>query len=92
MPEDNDSANYVRVGDPESLPEGVTTISADADSTIYIDNKGNHYVVKRITPKPPAPEPMEVTTGSDVPVGALFGIIVIIYVLGMIALEVLGKF
>ena len=42
------------------------------------------------TPKPPAPEPMEVTRGSDVPVGALFGIMVIIYVFGLIALKIFG--
>lgn len=39
------------------------------------------------TPKPPAPEPMEVTTGSDVQVGALFGIVVILYVFVLVLIE-----
>jgi len=43
------------------------------------------------TPKPPAPEPMEVTRGSDIPIGALFGILVLISVFGLIALSILGK-
>ena len=43
------------------------------------------------TPKPPAPEPMEVTTGSDIQVGAWFGIAIIIYVFGLIIASILGK-
>ena len=43
------------------------------------------------TPKPPAVEPMEVTRGGDIQIGALFGIVVILVVFGLIALSVLGK-
>ena len=43
------------------------------------------------TPKPPAPEPMEVTRGGDIPIGALFGIMVLILVFGLIIVSVLGK-
>lgn len=42
------------------------------------------------TPKPPPIEPQEVTTGSDVQVGALFGIGVIVYVFGLVALKLFG--
>lgn len=44
------------------------------------------------TPKPPAPEPMEITTGSDIQMGALFGIIAILVTIGLLLIYLLGQF
>ena len=46
---------------------------------------------KQPTPKPPAPEPMEITSGGDIRIGSLFGIVVLIWTFGLIIASVLGE-